>query len=369
LPNCARSPRRCSWSVLPKKSSPSLPPLDYLATLSDDTGVIQHAVEDVPNRSTGYCTDDVSRGFMVALARMNLKPKDAVADWLASIYLAFLYDAQSEDGRFHNFMSYDREWLDAIGTQDSIGRAIWSLGYGMRFSGWDSWRRVCTLMLDRSVKSLDHLTFPRSRAYAMIGLAHAIQSEAGDTETYRGALSRFAGALCDLYRATRDGEWEWFEEIMTYDNARLCEALLRSGPVLRDDDITAVGLRTLAFYEQVTVEDGVYVPIGNDGWFPRGGKRARYAQQPLEAAALIDAELAALDATGDSAHRSMAYAGMGWYYGRNSREIVMVRDDGGCRDGLEENRVNPNMGAESTLAFLAGAYAMAMRGNRARRGE
>lgn len=331
-------------------------------TLSDDVGIIQHALEDVPNRSTGYCTDDVSRGFMVALAKLEIDPHDGAAERLASTYLSFLHDAQMADGRFHNFMSYDRTWLDAVGTHDSVGRALWSLGYGMRFAPRASWRRVCKKLFDRGLASLDWLQYPRSQAYAMIGLGHACEASVadGDVPVYQRALRSLAEAMAARYAAAADGAWQWFEHELTYDNARLPESLLRAGLSLRDRGLLETGLRTFAFYERATVENGVYVPVGNEGWYPRGGRKAVYCQQPLEGTAMVDAALVAYDATGDPAYRTTAQLGLDWYYGRNSRGVVMARN-GGCLDGLNADSVNMNMGAESTLAFLSSAYALAAR--------
>lgn len=333
-----------------------------MIALSDDTGVIQHAVEDVPNRSTGYCTDDVARAYIVALAKLGLDPKDAAAERLASTYLSFLHDAQMECGRFHNFMSYDRAWLDAVGTHDSVGRAMWSIGYGMRFAPKETWRRISKKLFDRSIVAVDWLQWTRSQAYAMIGLAHACESSIADGELplYRAALRKLAEELAARYLQTREGEWHWFEPLMTYDNARLSEAMIRAGLTLRNDEFVSIGLQSFTFYEEVTTENGVHVPIGNEGWYERGGNRARYSQQPLEAVALVDAALAAFDATGDPHYEATAQLGLDWYHGRNSRGIVMARG-GGCLDGLDEKGVNMNMGAESTLAYLAGAYAMAAR--------
>lgn len=333
-----------------------------MIALSDDTGVIQHAVEDVPNRSTGYCTDDVARAYIVALTKLGLDPKDAAAERLASTYLSFLHDAQMECGRFHNFMSYDRQWLDTVGTHDSVGRAMWSIGYGMRFAPKETWRRISKKLFDRSIVAVDWLEWTRSQAYAMIGLAHACESSIADGELplYRAALRKLADALAARYLQTREGEWHWFEPLMTYDNARLSEAMIRAGLTLRNDEYVSIGLQSFTFYEAVTTENGIHVPIGNEGWYVRGGNRARYAQQPLEAVALVDAALAAFDATGDPHYEATAQLGLDWYHGRNSRGIVMARG-GGCLDGLDEKGLNMNMGAESTLAYLAGAYAMAAR--------
>jgi hypothetical protein len=335
-----------------------LPPLDHLVVLSDDTGVMQHAVESVPNRRFGYCTDDVARAFIVALARLELMPRDETALRLASTYLSFLHDAQLDDGRFHNFMAFDRSWLDDVGTQDSCGRAIWSLGYGMAHAPSESWRRVCRALFERALPALGYLEFMRSRAYAMLGLAHAYVAIADPV--CANALRALAAGFVAAYDTIHSDEWLWFEDVMTYDNARLPEALLRAGQALSDERHIGVALTALAFYENVTIENGIFVPIGNDGWYVRGGVRARYSQQPLEAAAMLDAELAASDVTGNRIHRAHAETALAWYYGKNSRGVTMAQG-GGCFDGLEEQSINRNMGAESTLALLAGTYAMAQR--------
>jgi hypothetical protein len=214
------------------------------------------------------------------------------------------------------------------------------------------------MLFDRSLRALDALEFPRSRAYAMLGLAHAYP--ALHDVSYASAFRRLADALIAGYDAARADDWAWFEPVMTYDNARLCEALIRAGQALGDRQYADVGLVTLAFYERTTIVDSIFVPIGNRGWYQRGGPRATYDQQPLEAYAMIDAELAAHDATSDPARIAAAELALAWYYGKNSRGIVMAHG-GGCYDGLAEDAVNRNMGAESTLALLAGSYAMALR--------
>lgn len=332
------------------------PALDHVLALTDNCGIIQHAFESIPNRSTGYCTDDVARGFIVALMRGRLNPRDQEASRIASIYLSFLHDAQLGDGRFHNFMSYDRSWLDAVGTHDSCGRALWSLGYGVRYSPVGSWRRVCRSLLDRGLQAIDWLDFPRAEAYTMIGLSHAAVAEAAPG--YRSALRKLAERALHRFEEGRAEGWTWFEEVMTYDNARLPEALIRAGLVLEDATFVDAGRAALDFYEHVVFEDGIFVPIGNNGWYRRGGERSRFAQQPLEAVAMVDAELAAFAVDRDPSRLIAAELALAWYYGKNSLGLAIASGTG-CYDGLEASGVNRNMGAESTLAHLAAAYALA----------
>lgn len=334
------------------------PSLDHLVALSDDVGVAQHAVHDVPNRREGYCTDDVARALMVAISAAAHDFARETALRLARTYLAFLLDAQRDDGRFHNFMSYARTWLDDVGTPDSNGRALWSLGVGMRFAPNENWRVVCADRIERALPHVGELGFVRSRAYASLGLVHAFEARERRHRGIETTLREIAGELVRSHAATATPDWDWFEAELTYDNARLPEALLRIGTVLEDRALVALGMRTLYFYERLCVEDGTFVPIGNAGWYRRGGVRARYAQQPLEAASLVDAALAAEAAGGDQRYRRLAECGLEWFYGRNSRSVVMAAG-GGCYDGLEELGPNRNMGAESTLAYLASAFALA----------
>jgi hypothetical protein len=333
----------------------TVPALDHVLALTDDVGIIQHARESIPNRSTGYCTDDVARALIVANERLRRYEDDGEAMRIAGVYLAYLYDAQIPDGRFRNFMSYARTWLDEVGTHDSVGRAMWALGHAVRYAPRASWRRVAAEMLDRALAAVEWLAFPRSRAYAILGLAHAVKAEASSPRLQ--ALGALARTLNATYENARSAEWPWYEEVMTYDNARLPEAMLRAGEALDDPELVAAGAASLEFLERVVFEDGIFVPIGNDGWYRRGGERARFAQQPLEASAMVDVELAAFDVLGGTEHRAAAPRAAAWYTGKNSLGISMAHA-GGCYDGLSVHGPNRNMGAESTLAYLAAAYAV-----------
>jgi hypothetical protein len=332
------------------------PVLDHLVTMTDDVGIFQHARFDVPNRSFGYCTDDVARALIVAVEATRDRATEQIGAKLVTTYLAFLFDAQLPDGWFHNFMGYDRRWQDHRGTDDSFGRAVWALGHCIARAPRDAWRRVAREQLDAAlphVKALPHL---RSLAYCALGLAAVASAEPGDarvTDALRAAVTPISAA----YRAVASPDWRWCEETMTYDNGRLCEALIRAGVVLDDHALLREGIEMLAFYAGAVVEDGMFVPIGNDGWYPRGGLRARFGQQPLEAAALVSASLAAHGATGDARYRGLAGVAGDWYFGRNTHGFLMVTN-GGCRDGIDTAGVSPNMGAESTLAYLMSAIAL-----------
>jgi hypothetical protein len=332
------------------------PVLDHLVTMTDDVGMFQHARFDIPNRSFGYCTDDVARALIVAVEATRDRATEQIGAKLVTTYLAFLFDAQLPDGWFHNFMGYDRRWQDHRGTHDSFGRAVWALGHCIARAPRDAWRRVAREQLDAALPHVGGLPHLRSLAYCALGLAAVATYEPGDvriTDALRAAVAPISAA----YRAASTPDWRWCEDTMTYDNGRLCEALIRASVVLGDHALLREGIEMLEFYAGVALEDGMFVPIGNDGWYPRGGPRARFGQQPLEAAALVSAALAAHATTGDERYRALAGIAGDWYFGRNTHHFLMVTN-GGCRDGIDAGGVSPNMGAESTLAYLMSALAL-----------
>jgi hypothetical protein len=336
--------------------SRGFPELDHLVTMTDDVGIFQHARHDVPNRSFGYCTDDVARALIVAVEAARRRSTEAIGGNLTATYLGFLGDAQQLDGWFHNFMGYDRRWQDTRGTDDSFGRAMWGLGHAAARAPRESWRTVAREAFDRGLPHVAGLPHLRSRAYAALGiLALAETSPHGALDaTLRAAVMPIAAA----YRATATPTWRWCHDTMTYDNARLCEALVRAGTQLGDAELTQVGCEMFAFLASIVIEDGIFVPIGNDGWYPRGGARARYGQQPLEAASFVDAALAVFAATGDARDRGLADIGGAWFLGANSAGVPLVRG-GGCRDGIDTSGPSENMGAESTLAYLMSSLTLA----------
>ena len=331
--------------------------LAHLRALTDDTGIIQHATADIPNRASGYCTDDVARALMVAVDAVRAPEPAPEADRLVTTYLSFLHDAQLADGWFHNFLGYDRTWQDRRGSEDAVGRAIWGLGYALRYAPRASWRSVAREIFARAVPHVRDIAHLRARAYAGLGLVHAISAE----PAWFGLRHELEAAIAPIvagYREHAGPDWRWCESVLTYDNARLCEVLMRAGGLFEQPDMLRIGREMLDFYAGIVIEDGIFVPIGNAGWYPRGGTRARFGQQPLEAAALVAAARVAHVRTGDSGYQALALTANAWFTGRNVHGTVLVHD-GGCVDGLDAHGTSRNMGAESTVAALLAGTAMA----------
>ena len=259
------------------------PVLDHLIALTDDVGVFQHAHSTIPNRANGYCTDDVARALIVAVEAARDRATEQAGIKLGTTYLAFLHDAQLPDGWFHNFMGYDRRWQDRRGTEDSFGRAVWGLGHCAAWAPRDGWRMVARKQLTAALPCLAGLEHLRPRAYAALGLAAVAAAAPGDMQV-TAALRAAVAPIAAAYQAVATPEWRWCDDHLTYDNARLPEALIRAGAVLGDEALLRTGLEMLDFYAGIVIEDGIFVPIGNAGWYARGGPRARYGLVVVETA-------------------------------------------------------------------------------------
>jgi len=346
-PLVAKVPRRPK----PPRAS-SLPELrlDHLLRLTDDTGVIQHATFSVPARDSGYCVDDNARALIVALHADRLTGARETKR-LVSTYLAFLHAAQTEDGRFRNFLSYSRVFDADPASEDCTGRALWALGTAVQLAPDEGQRLLARQMFERGLTGVKELG-PRGTALTMLGLttfvvAHPEVAPAVDL------LRSLAARLCARYRAQATPDWRWFEATLTYDNALLPLALWRAYRVTKDPVTRDVASETLGFLEESSFRDDRLVLVGNAGWHTRGGPRADADEQPTDAAAFVLAFHGAFLATGDHRYLRRMREAFTWFLGAN-RLGLSVYDPAtaGCRDGMGATALNLNQGAESTISFL-----------------
>ncbi|MGH7773507.1 MAG: glycosyltransferase [Candidatus Binatia bacterium] len=333
-----------------------LPPLklDHLRHMADETGMLQHAIFTVPNYHEGYSTDDNARALMVSTLLEELGSGEALE--LASRYLAFVWYAfNAETGRFRNFMDYQRRWREESGSDDCHGRALWALGTVLGRSNTPALHSMAGWLFEQALPAILATTSPRAWAFALIGIQAYLQRFAGDRRASR-VREELAGRLLALYRSHRSDEWRWYEDAVTYCNAALPHALLMCGQSMPNNSTIEAGLeslRWLADLQRADTEGGHFVPIGSNGFYQRGGKRARFDQQPVEAQAMVSACLEAGRITGDKRWRKEARRAFEWFLGRNDLNLpIYDPTTGGCRDGLHPDRPNENQGAESTLAFL-----------------
>ncbi len=357
----ARAERRhfaqADFAVKPlDKRAWELPPLklDHLRRLTDDTGIFQHAIFTIPNYREGYTTDDNARALIVSVLLEELGNKEAIE--LTTRYLAFTWYAfNSETRRFRNFMDYQRNWLEESGSDDSHGRALWALGTVLGRSNSPAPHNMDARVFQQALLPILGTTSPRAWAFALIGIYEYLQRFEGDRRV-RQVQEELAGRLVSLYKENRVEGWNWFENKLTYCNAALSHALLLCGQSLPNPEMTAAGLESLSWLAELQHADSDekhFVPIGSNGFYQKGGERARFDQQPVEAQAMVSACLEAQRITLDKKWHEEVRRAFEWFLGRNDLHLpVYDPTTGGCRDGLHPDRPNENQGAESTLAFL-----------------
>ena len=339
--------------------------LNHVNALTDDTGMLQHSIFTIPNRGEGHTTDDNARALIFAvlleqLGKEQLVKTDSAIRGFATRdsafrYLAFLEHAfNPAKGRFKNFLGYDRRWNEAEGSEDCHGRALWALGTVLGRSKDQGLKCAAGRLFEFSLSTAIEFSSPRAWAYTMLGIQEYLDAYPGDRDAQR-VRSALAHRLIELYDAVRSPDWKWFEDVLAYGNARLPQALLLVGSACADERMISISLEALDWLltQQRCETNGHFVPIGSQGFYRKGGEKARFDQQPIEAAGAVSACLQAYRVTGDRHWHREAWSAFNWFLGDNDLQLPLYDSvTGGCRDGLHPDRANENQGAESTLSFL-----------------
>ena len=328
--------------------------LDHLFRMSDSTGIFQHASFTVPNFAEGYCTDDNARALVLALMLQRLGQGSPRVSERAATYAAFLNHAfDRQRGRFRNFMSFDRRWLEDVGSEDCQGHALWALGLCVAQAGQGSFQMLAAQLFEQALPVAAEFTSPRAWGFTLIGIDEYLRRLSGDRRANQIRESLTAKLMQRYTDAAKD-DWQWFEEVVSYANAKLPHALILSGRFMNDGKMLETGLNALRWLVKIqTSNAGSFRPIGSNGFFPRGKERALFDQQPIEAQATVSACIEAYHATSDMFWVAEARRAFEWFLGRNDLGLALYDSTtGGCRDGLHVDRVSENQGAESTLAFL-----------------
>jgi len=353
-----RKPRATFPAQNTEKALDRLPAvkLDHLRRMTDYTGILEHAVFNVPNYPEGYSTDDNARALIVAVLLEEFGTGTAAGSPdLASRYLAFLWLAFDQTSkRFRNCLSYERQWQESEGSEDSHGRALWGLGTVLGRTKHAGLMGAAGRLFELAVPAAVEFKSLRACAFALLGLQEYLESFPGDRAALI-AVDTLANRLLNSYIANNSVDWKWFENVLAYSNARLPQALIRAGTRSSNDAMVSAGLEALdwlAMIQRCEVK-GHFVPIGSHGFYSKKTEKARFDQQPIEACAAVSAYLQAYRATGKGRWRKEAWNAFNWFLGDNDLQIALYDPStGGCRDGLHPDRANENQGAESTLSFL-----------------
>jgi len=328
--------------------------LDHLKAFTDDTGILQHANYTIPDRTHGYCTDDNARALLVAAMGQKYLPTNGWGlDFLSGHYLGFLLYAYNEKtGRFRNFMNYSRQWTEEIGSEDAHGRAIWCLGKAVAFLQNPGHLAMSTTLFNKALRAAENFHSPRAIAFSLVGMHAYLHKFSGDSDVRR-VRKTLADRLFNQFKNNATDDWPWLENALNYANGKLPHALLLSGQWIQRSDMTDMGLRSLKWLLAIQTEDNHFVPIGCNGWYKRGGLKARFDQQPIEANGMIEACVEAFNITRDKTWIDNAVMCFNWYLGHNDLNMPLYDPKtGGCRDGLMADGINQNEGAESSLAWL-----------------
>jgi len=328
--------------------------LKHLRAMTDTTGLLQHAVYSVPDRHHGYCTDDNARALIAAVMHWRLFKDEAIIP-LLNIYLSFLYHAFNEPhGRMRNFMGYDRTWLETAGSEDSHGRALWALGYTIAHPPSGAILGLANRLFKEIINVPRSFTSPRAWAFSALGANYYLRRFGGDTRV-RQIMKELGEKLLKLFEKNAAEDWYWGEDIVAYDNARFSQALIVTGGYLDHREMFDAGLKSLQWLLKIQTnpEGGHLSLVGNNGWYQRGKDKARFDQQPVDAAALVDACYQAFTLTGeDHWLKSMEWA-FNWFFGSNDvHQPLYDFSSGGCYDGIEPGGINQNQGAESVVSLL-----------------
>ena len=324
--------------------------LNYLKELTDDTGIIQHTFYGIPDYTHDYSADDAGRAIVAFAQYYNLF-RDESALRMVDKYLAFLLHARRKDGWFYNYMNYTKEFPEQEISEDTFGRCLWGLGAATRLVQNRAQGLLARNLVEESIPLLDQLTYPRAKAYSACGLASYLVLHS-DYDPAQTGLKNICDSLLQKLEENASSDWYWFEDFLTYDNARLSQALLLGYRHLRDSRYLKAGLDTLDFLIREQYQDGFFDMIGNEGWYYRGQERALFCQQPVDAGALTETCMLAMALTGRDKYLEMGYAAFQWYLGRNRQGKSLYNPlTGACSDGLAPDGASRNRGAEATISF------------------
>ncbi|TJZ63132.1 glycosyltransferase [Sphingobacterium olei] len=324
--------------------------LTHIKRLTNHVGILQHAKYATPNYHHGYCLDDNSRAMLLALMAYELYPSEEL-EGLISTYLNYVHYMQLDSGKFRNFMSFSNEFLDDEGTEDSFGRTIWSLGYLLKAAPFNSFYQMGKELFFNAVPHFKTMKSVRAVAYNIMGVTYYLEHQPNDKDVL-AELSAMAHYIVSEYRQNSGENWQWFEKIISYDNALLPLSILRAGTILKDDVLIEVGMESFKFLDQLIFEKGYLSIIGNTKWYVEGAERSKFGQQPIEVSTVILLYDQTHKITQDEKYLTKMISSFQWFLGKNELHLSLYDPETkGCCDGLESHGVNRNQGAESTICF------------------
>ena len=330
-----------------------LPPikLDHFKVLTDDTGIMQHAKYATPKRSEGYTTDDNARALIVCVKHHQIY-NSRETEKLMTTYSSFLLHMQRSDGKFHNLLSYEHQFMDDIGSEDCGGRALWACGYAMDSNLPEEKKTLSKEIFDNGFQWVNDFKSLRAKAFVVLGLHHYSLAFPEDRNLIHN-IQTLSNQLIENYKLNSSHKWRWFEPYLTYANARLTQALFNAYPSTKDHSCLKIGEVAFNFLMEHQMTADQFLPISNNGLKKGESNPALYDQQPLEASCMVEAALSGFRVKGDDKYLKIAGTAFSWFLGKNLKNVILYDSKtGGCYDGITPQGLNLNQGAESTISYL-----------------
>ena len=332
----------------------NLPEINFshIKNLTDDTGIIQHAVFNIPNRKEGYCIDDNARALLLSVLACRQTGNNKAQLQLLHTYLSFIHYMQTDSGEFRNFMSYSKTTTEEHGSEDAFGRTVMALGFLMNEGPSNMFSKTAAMIFSRAYRHIDELVSIRGIANTIVGICQYIKYNYPD-DIKREMVIKLSEKMVGMYKQNSSDNWHWFEPVLTYDNAILPLALLNAYEIAGDESYLDIAFEAMAFLESKVFHNGMLSPVGNNGWCERGKKEhAKFDQQGIDAMAMVLYYQQAYRITRDDNYLSRMYICYQWFLGKNELGLTLYdASTGGCGDGLHSTEISLNQGAESTLAY------------------
>ncbi len=327
----------------------------HLERLSDSVGLRQHAIHGVPLLESGYTVDDNARALIAMLDFGELFQREGARSHCVK-FLSFLNFMQMQSGWFRNTLRFDRRFSETGGSGDCFGRAVWACGRAVNSWLDENYRTNARKMLQKALPLVSQLSDPRPVAFAMLGLCEFAKAEPKKIEVFE-TIEQLGLTLTGMFELNSNQEWQWFEDILTYDNARMPQAMFAAFQASGNKRFLQVAEKSFRFLEEKTLEGEMFVPVGQDGWFPKEEEKALFDQQPIEAAAMVQAATAGFFATSNDDYKKTALTSFNWFFGGNKLGASLYdKKTGACFDGLTPKEVNLNQGSESLVEFLLARF-------------
>ncbi|MCB0804891.1 MAG: glycosyltransferase [Bacteroidales bacterium] len=334
------------------RKSYHIPDIDitHLRRLTTDTGIISHARFGFPDYASGYSlADNAMAMFAVAICQDEIK---AETNDLLTVYLSFIRFMQNKDGSFRNHLGYDHSFGHDQSSQLAMGKTICSLGYLIANSPAYIYLEAAKDIFEQSIGIFDKFDDPRAISAAITGIYHFLSIHRTDQHVLE-LISDLTSKLIEKYEEFSEGEWKWFEPELNGEYGLIPQALLCASEITGRIDAREIAIGSVKFLTGLTLSEGHLSLIGTDERYSKNGKRAYFAQLPIDAMHMVLMYKKAYEVSGNRIFYENMLTSFNWFLGENDlRFSVYDPESKGCCDGLEEKGINRNQGAQSTAAFL-----------------